>query len=128
MTPDWLNETVSGFGRQMGLSSFALNENGVAGVRFENGVSLKLEYVSEALMLILGVPMAADAEALETLLAQAHPLQPAYPRRVRVAYAAVPGEALLVMRVPEREVGVSSLEEAFGKLWERAQRLRRAAS
>ena len=35
MTPDWLNNTVRAFGRQLGLKEFAMNERGAAGVRFE---------------------------------------------------------------------------------------------
>ena len=43
--PSWLGDTVREFGRQMGLSRFSLSERGTAGVRFENGISLSLEYV-----------------------------------------------------------------------------------
>lgn len=125
MIPDWLNDAVQGFGRQMGLKEFTLNDRGVAGVRFENGFTFKLEYAAESLMLIVGVPMAADKVALGKLLAEAHPLANAHTRKVRAAYVESTGEAILVTRVPEREVGVSALQEAFGWLWERAQRLGR---
>lgn len=127
MTPDWLNDSVQAFGRQMGLSAFRLNENGSAGVRFENGLVFRLEYANEALVMSAGVPAAADADTMKRLLVTSHP-SAARQVRIRTGYLAKSGEALFTLRLAERAVTVSSLESAFRLLWGAADRLRRAVS
>ena len=42
MAPGWIESVVREFGRGAGIGGFALNERGVAGFRFENGVRLHL--------------------------------------------------------------------------------------
>ena len=127
MTPDWLNDTVQAFGRQMGLASFRLAENGAAGVRFENGLSLRFEYADAALMAYMGVPAEADEGTLQRLLLAAHPSVGGSPH-IRSAYLARTGEALFAVRLNERDVTVSALEAVFRMLWAAADRLRRAAT
>lgn len=127
MTPAWLNDNVQAFGRQMGLSGFRLAENGAAGVRFENGLSLRFEYADGALMVSMGVSAEPDEETLKRLLTSAHP-SASRPLRVRTAYLAKSGEALFVVRLAEREVTVTALEAVFRMLWSAADRLRRAAA
>lgn len=127
MTPDWLNDTVQAFGRQMGLTEFRLSANGTAGVRFENGLVFRLEYAHEALMLSVGVLADADEETMKQLLVTAHP-SAARSVRIRSGYLAKSGEALFALRLAERTVTVASLEAAFRLLWQAADRLRRAAS
>lgn len=127
MTPDWLNDIVQSFGRQMGLQEFRLHENGSAGVTFENGLSLRLEYASEALMVSMGTPIAPDDAAMKGLLQLAHPSAQQMVR-IRVGYLKRTGEALLAMRLMERDVTVTVLEAAFRLLWTAADRLRRMAS
>ena len=127
MTPGWLNDSVQAFGRQMGLQDFRLRENGAAGVTFENGLALRLEYAGESLVMTAGRQMPATDAAMRQLLLAAHPagLQ-AF--RVRAGYLARTGEALLAVRLLEREVTVTALEAAFRQLWTAAGRLGRAAS
>lgn len=125
--PDWLNDTVRGFGRQLGLSTLALNERGAAGVRFDNGTALRLERTDGALTVFVTVAGQPSGEALRTLLAEAHPAAGGGRRRVvRAACSLRTGEALLAVRIGERDVGVTSLSDAFHDLWERAERIRRA--
>ena len=126
MSPGWLNDIVRAFGRQMGLRQFALDDRGVAGVRFETGLALRFEYARESLMVTAGVPMAASADGLRRLLQAAHPAV----RRpvVRAAYLARTGEGLFVVRLPERDVSVTALEAVFNRLWEAAETLRRSVS
>ena len=129
MTPDWLNDIVQAFGRQMGLREFRLRENGAAGVTFENGRSLRLEYANEALMLSMGLPVEPSGAAMKSLLTAVHPAaQQASAARVRAGYLKRTGEALLVVRLLERDVTVTVLEAAFRQLWSAADRLRRMAS
>lgn len=127
MTPDWLNDNVQAFGRQMGLSEFRLTDSGVAGVRFENGMSLRFEYAEGALMMSAGVPVDADPDTMRRLLVSSHP-SAARTVRLRTGYLSKSGEAIFTLRLAEREVTVSSLESAFRVLWAAADRLRRAAS
>ena len=127
MTPDWLDDTVQAFGRQMGLAAFRFADNGAAGLRFENGLTLRFEYAYEALMVSLGFPVEPDAAALEHLLQLAHPAAAGVPR-VRASYLATTGEALLTVRLAEREVTVTTLEAVFRRLWAAAATQRRIAS
>ena len=129
MTPEWLNDTVRAFGRQLGLGSFALNDRGTAGVRFENGVSLMLEHAVESLFVSVRVPMEPTGENLQALLSAAHPsARTGLAGQVRAAYSAKAGEAMYVVRMGEREASVPALEGVFRVLWALASRLGRAAA
>lgn len=127
MTPDWLNDAVRAFGRQMGLQSFALNDRGAAGVRFENGLSLRLEYAQESLVMTMGVPTEPSDAALKRLLVAAHP-SAQRGMRIRAAYLSRAGEAIYAIRLPERDVNVTALEAAFRELWRVVDALRRSVS
>lgn len=122
IAPEWLNEVVADFGRQMGLNSFALNERGTAGVRFENGLSFRLEYVNEALMLMIGfVPTnAQDFETLSKKLLTASHYEAAGAEGVRVGFLKRAGEAIVTARIAERELDVPKMEEKFRLLWQTA--------
>ena len=125
MTPTWLNETVQAFGRQMHLQRFALNDRGAAGIRFENGLSLRLEYAHEALIVLVGFAAAAEPQTLRRVLTGAH-YAVRGDRPVRAAYLARTGEAVFTLRLAEREVSVTALEAAFRQLWATADNARRA--
>jgi len=129
MTPEWLDSTVRAFGRQLGLGSFSMNERGAAGVRFENGASLMLEYAANSLMVSVRVPVSPSAENIRRLLADAHPsARSGIPQRVRTAYLGKTGEAMYVARLDERLVNVSAIEGAFRAMWDMAIRLGRSAA
>ena len=125
MTPTWLNGVVVGFGRQLGLGRFELNDRGVAGLRVENGLSFWLEYAQEALLVTVGVAVPPSAAALTRLLSLVHPDARRQPP-MRAAYLARTGEAAYAVRIPEREVTVARLEADFRSLWAAADRFRRA--
>lgn len=122
MAPEWLNEVVADFGRQMGLNNFALNERGTAGIRFENGITFRLEYANEALMMIVGfVP--TNAESVQTFAAKlltASHYEAAGAKGIRVGYLKRSGEAIATARISERELDVPKMEEQFGLLWQTA--------
>lgn len=127
MSPTWVEDAVRGFGRLLGLETLALNERGVAGVNFENGFSLRLESVKGAMMVMLKTGLITD-EAVRAVLAEAHPsAADGKGPELRAACSTATGEALLVIRLSERELGASALEAAFRRLWDRAERLRRVA-
>ncbi len=124
--PDWMNEAVRAFGRQLNLSTFALNAQGVAGLSFENGVTLRLEYAHEALLMVVGLKADPAAEEIKRLLTEVNPEAPRGRFPVRAAFMARTGELVYAARLAEREVNESALGAAFGELWERIERLRRA--
>lgn len=128
MTPDWLNDIVQAFGRQMGLQEFRLRDNGAAGATFENGLSLRFEYANEMLMMSMGVQTAPSDAVMKNLLLAAHPAAQQTAVCTRAGYLKRTGEALLTMRLQEREVTVTTLETAFRQLWSAADRLRRTVS
>lgn len=120
MAPEWLNEVVADFGRQMGLNNFALNDRGTAGIRFENGITFRLEYVNEALMMIVGFAP-SNVESTQVfaakLLTAAH-YEAAGDKGLRVGYLKRVGEAIVTARIPERELDVPKMEEKFSLLWQ----------
>lgn len=128
MTPTWFNDVVTAFGRQMALTRFALNERGVAGVRFENGLTLRFEYADEALLVSMGVAAGDDPATLRHLLEAVHPAAQRGGMRLRAAYLAKRGEAVYAVRLAERGVTVAALGEVFQALWQAADRLRRSVS
>ena len=127
MTPIWIDETVQAFGRQMGLSNFALNERGAAGVVFENGVMFGLELAGGAMTASVRMAAPASDEALRRVLTEAHPeAQAKGGGTVRAACLLRTGETVLALRIEEREITVAALEQAFERLWGRALELGRA--
>ncbi len=125
-SPDWMNEAVQAFGRQLNLSTFVLNEHGVAGLSFENGASLRLEYTGETLVMVVGLKAEATSDALARLLTDVNPEAPRGEFVVRAAHLARTGELVYMVRLSERDVNVSTLQAAFSDLWDRIERLRRA--
>ena len=124
--PEWMNEAVQAFGRQLNLTTLALNDRGAAGVTFEHGVTLRFEYTGDALMMVAGLKAEADEAAVKRMLTDVHPDAPRGEFPVRSAYLARTGELVYAAKLPEREVNVSALQTAFTDLWNRIERLRRA--
>jgi len=116
MAAQWVEEAVRTFGRQLGLSDFGFGEAGVAGVTFENGMTLRLECAGESLVMLLGMPSAGAAQ-LKRLLTAVHPTAQRG-RTVRAARLTATGEDVLAVRLGEREVTVDALSVAFRSLWE----------
>lgn len=126
--PDWLNEIVRGFGRQMGLQNFGLNDRGAAGVTFENGIAVKLEYAAETLIVRACVPCGTDAASLRRLLQAAHPGAVREGVVLRAARIDRTGEGFFAARIPERAVTVTEVERLFRIVWEAAVAFRRTAA
>lgn len=126
MTPKWMTDTVASFGRLLGLTTFALNERGVAGVRFENGSTFRIEAAGERFALRLGLPLEAPTpqQALR-ILAEAQPLFATPFGRLRAVWLARTAEAALVLLLPAERADASLIDQAFRELWDRAERLRR---
>jgi len=127
MIPGWIADTVRAFGRQLGLRAFALNDRGAAGVRFENGIGLYLEYADGTMYVSTGVPVDASAETQKKLLAAAHPSARAEVRMRAVRHERS-GEARFVASLPDRELTTTALEGVFRALWQAADYFRRTVA
>ena len=126
MTPEWLNDTVRGFGRQLGLRTLELNDAGVAGVAFENGLSLRLEYARNALTMYVSLAVQPSGDDVRAFLAEAHfAVGDDRGAAIRAGCLSSTGEPFLAARIAEREANVVAMESVFRRLWERAERLRR---
>ena len=110
--PVWLNAVIGDFGRAAGIGALALNERGAAALRFENGTSLRLEYTGAELVVAVTVP-SAD---LKRLLSFSHP-KARYGFRVRTGIVPKTGEAVLAVRLAERDVTLPRVNAVFGLLW-----------
>ena len=110
--PVWMNAVISDFGRAAGLSGLSLNDRGAASLRFETGASLRLEYTGRELVMAMTVP-AAD---VKRLLSQSHPLA-RHGLRVRAGIMPKTREAVLAVRISERDVTLPRLNATFGALW-----------
>ena len=110
--PVWLNAVIGDFGRAAGIGALALNERGAAALRFENGTSLRLEYTGAELVVAVTVP-SAD---LKRLLSFSHP-KARYGFRVRTGIVPKTREAVLAVRLAERDVTLPRVNSVFRLLW-----------
>ena len=110
--PVWMNAVIGDFGRAAGLDGLALNDRGAAALKFENGASLRLEYVGEELVVAMTVP-SAD---VKRLLSLSHP-RARYGFRVRTGIIPKTHEAVMAVRFAERDVTLPRISAAFELLW-----------
>ena len=110
--PAWMSAMIGEFGRAAGLGDLKLNERGAAAMRFETGVSLRLEYTGSELV----VAMTAPAANLKMLLSFSHP-EARLGFKVRTGILRKTGEAVLAVRLAERDATLQRLNEVFSLLW-----------
>jgi len=111
--PSWINAAIRDFGRAAGIDGFALNERGTAALRFDTGVSLRLEYTVGELAMAMTVPRPAD---LKRLLSLSHP-KSRLGFKVRAGLLRKTGEAVIAIRLAERDATLPRLNAAFAVLW-----------
>jgi hypothetical protein len=122
--PKWLNAVLREFGESIDLTEFGFNAADAAAIRFETGVSLRFEYVFESLVIEVQIPSAQNSETMKRLLLYAQPeRRPSF--LLRVAYNEKKGCAMMVARLAERDVTLSSLNAVFKELWLTAEDFRR---
>ena len=110
MRASWIDSAVEEFGRHFGFAHFALN-----------GASVAVEHARESLCLQVRVPMAADGASVRKLLVAAHPGN-RFPFPLRTAYLASAGQAIFLVRFPERDVTETALWQVFSEMWALAKR------
>jgi type III secretion system chaperone SycN len=124
VTPAWLNGIVREFATGMGLRDFALNDDGAAALRFENGVGLRFEYAMDFLSLSMSVESPQDAASVKLLLSASDPL-----RRgafaIRTGIAGNPSRAVFTVRLESAEVTLGNLDAAMAELWRATENFRR---
>ena len=118
MAPVWMNAVIEEFGRAAGLDGLALNARGAAALKFEVGLSLRLEYTGDALVVAMTVP-SAD---VRRLLSLSHP-NARYPFRIRTGVLPKTHEAIMAIRLAERGVTLPHVNGAFELLWRLAREI-----
>ena len=120
--PVWMNAVIADFGRAAKLGGLALNERGAAALKFENGSSLRLEYTGTELVVAMTVP-SAD---VKRLLSFSHP-KARYGLRVRAGIVPKTREAVMAVRLAERDVTLPRVSRVFELLWRLAGEIGGAA-
>ena len=112
MAPIWMNAVIGDFGRAAGLGSLALNDRGAAVLKFENGASLRLEYTGAELVMAITI----QARDVKRLLSLSHP-KARFGLRVRTGIMQKTREAVMAVRLAERDVTLPHVNAAFDLLW-----------
>ncbi len=114
--PTWIDSAVREFGQTAGLNALDLGERGSAAVSFDNGLSLRFEYVQESLVIAVTIPSRLDPQSASRLLAYAHP-EARVGFRLRTGYFSRIGRAVFAVRLADREVTVPIINSVFSTLW-----------
>ncbi len=126
MAPPWIEAVVRDFGRAAGLGDFALNAQGVAALRFENGVALRFEFTGDELAIATTVPAPGDPASARRILAFSHP-SARFGFKVRSGQLAKSGAAVFAVRLAAQDVTLPAVNAVFGVLWHIATEMGGAA-
>ena len=122
--PGWLNDIVRDFAAGLGLKGFALNSDGAAALRFENGTGFRMEYAADLLVLSMSVDSPCDAAAAKLLLSASDPM-----RRgaftMRTGFIGNPARAVFVVRFESADITLGNLDAAMSELWRAVENHRR---
>ena len=116
MAPQWITSSLDEFGRGLGLRTLALDAQGAATLRFENGWRLRFEYTEPVLAVMITMEMEQDETQMARILTAANP-EAERPYVLRAGYLVRTREAVFAVRLEEREVDLVTLEAAFQELW-----------
>ena len=120
--PAWMTAVIRDFGRAAGVGALSLNERGAAALKFENGTALRLEYAEGELVVAMTVP-SAD---VKRLLSLSHP-KAHYAFRIKCGIIPKTREAMMAVRLAERDVTLPRVSGAFELLWRLAGEIGGAA-
>ena len=119
---NWVNETLSEFGRQIGLSEFTTGGHGVAQLRLDSGGLLAVEPVRrgqiDEVLVYLGRPLGYDANSLRIRALEKVRTARTGPYPVQVATRGDGSHVLLLMlvRLPERSFTLQALSHVVDYL------------
>ena len=122
--PQWLDEIVRTFASGFGLEKFALNEDGVASLAFENGVTFRLEWAFDSLTLAMCAEPPRNPADVRVLLSSADPLRRGA-FQVRAGTLGNPPRAVMAVRLEAAEITLGNLEGAMTELWRTVENYRR---
>lgn len=111
----WVAQTIADFGRTIGVDGLALDDKGLAHMGLGGGGSLSLEAVGDELLVYMMRPVPPhDTEAKLRALGLCRSDRP-WKWPVQTGLRGDDGLIFLV-RLPEREVSLSNLEQALDTL------------
>lgn len=119
--PTWMNGVIADFGRAAGVSGLSLNANGAVALTFANGVTLRLEYTGDALIVAVTFRIVRNAPSIRRLLSLANPQAVRGGVRLRAGIIAKTGAAVVASILPERDVTMPLVSAAFNALWRAAE-------
>ena len=123
MTPPvWMNAVIRDFGQAAGVGDLALNVRGAAALDFANGVTFRLEYTGEELVMAMTMPWRGDIATLRRLMSFSDP-RARLGFRVRSGLLARTGKSLMAIRLAERDVTLPTLNAGFAALWRLAHEI-----
>ena len=121
--PRWIESAVGDFAKSAGLGGIFFN--GPAAVfRFDNGITLRIEYSTKALVVALDVLSPETSEAAQYILAAADPFRsPGF--SLRSGMLANPSRAVLAAVLAPSEISSGEIDRVFRILWSLMENLRR---
>ncbi|MBO5940226.1 MAG: hypothetical protein J6R18_03395 [Kiritimatiellae bacterium] len=122
--PRWLEDILSEFASGYGLEKFALNENGTAALKFENGVIFRLEYAANSLALLMTAEPPSNVAEAKVLLSSADPLRRG-PFQIRAGLLENPSRAVMSVRLEDSDITLGNLEGVMAELWRMVENYRR---
>ena len=121
--PRWIESAVGDFAKSSGLGGILFN--GPAAVfRFDNGITLRIEYSAKALAVALDVSSPETSEAARCILAAADPFRnPGF--SLRSGMLANPSRAVLAAVLAPSDISSGEIDRVFRILWSLMENLRR---
>lgn len=119
--PEWMNAVIADFARGAGIGRLSLNAAGSAALRFANGFSLRFEYTGAELAVSMTFALGAGNAALRRLMSLAGSASARRGIALRAGVLQKSGQAIVAVRIPERDVTLPVLNASFNALWRAAE-------
>ena len=121
--PRWIESAVGDFAKSAGLGGIFFN--GPAAVfRFDNGITLRIEYSAKVLVVALDVLSPETSQAAQCILAAADPFRgPGF--SLRSGMLANPSRAVLAAVLSPSDISSGEIDMVFRILWSIMENLRR---
>lgn len=113
--PAWIMDEVTAFGSALGLDTLTLDAAGRAGLAFENGQRLRLEYHPGMLVIYSVTSPDSPVEPL-VLAAQCRPGTPRRRSHMPLQMALHHGQVVRLVRLEESTISRGTIDEAFRKV------------
>ncbi|MDK2123483.1 type III secretion chaperone SycN [Parachitinimonas caeni] len=111
----WSAQTLSDFGRQMGMEDLSFNHNGVARFDFADGGSMGIELKSEVVLIYLIRPLGYHGETARQKALRLADRRQGWSMPIQVGCMGA-NKLIFLTRLPERSFTLPALEEALDLL------------